>query len=84
MLTQNGYADLPICVAKTQYSLSHDPKRIGRPKDFIFTVRNIKLSAGAGFIVVFGGNITTMPGLPKNPAAEQITIDDEGKIEGLF
>ncbi|MDD5016608.1 MAG: formate--tetrahydrofolate ligase [Eubacteriales bacterium] len=83
-LTQNGYANLPICIAKTQYSLSHDPKLIGRPKDFIFTVRNIKLSAGAGFIVVFAGDITTMPGLPKNPAAEQITIDDDGRIEGLF
>ena len=84
MLTQNGYAHLPICIAKTQYSLSHDPKLIGRPEDFIFTVRNIKLSAGAGFIVVFAGDITTMPGLPKRPAAEQITIDDKGRIHGLF
>ncbi|MGI5848445.1 MAG: formate--tetrahydrofolate ligase [Christensenellales bacterium] len=83
-LSYNGYANLPICIAKTQYSLSHDPQLVGRPHDFIFTVRNIKLSAGAGFIVVFGGNITTMPGLPKNPAAEQITIDDDGQIDGLF
>ncbi len=83
-LSRNGYAHLPICVAKTQYSLSHDPKLIGRPSGFIFTVRNIKLSAGAGFIVVLAGDMMTMPGLPKNPAAEQITIDDEGRIEGLF
>lgn len=84
VLNENGYAHLPICVAKTQYSLSHDAGLLGRPKDFIFTVRNIKLSAGAGFIVVFAGSIMTMPGLPKNPAAEQITIDDEGRIAGLF
>ncbi len=83
-LSKNGYAKLPICIAKTQYSLSHDPALIGRPKDFIFTVRNIKLSAGAGFIVVLAGDMMTMPGLPKVPAAEQITIDDEGRIDGLF
>lgn len=83
-LDKNGYADLPICIAKTQYSLSHDAKLTGRPKDFIFTVRNIKLSAGAGFIVVFAGNIMTMPGLPKVPSAESITIDDMGRIDGLF
>ncbi len=83
-LSQNGYAHLPICVAKTQYSLSHDSTLKGRPTDFIFTVRNIKLSAGAGFIVVFAGNITTMPGLPKVPAAENMTIDDQGRIDGLF
>ena len=83
-LSKNGYAQLPICIAKTQYSLSHDPKLIGRPSGFIFTVRNIKLSAGAGFIVVLAGDMMTMPGLPKNPAAEQITIDDEGRIDGLF
>ncbi len=83
-LSKNGYADLPICIAKTQYSLSHDPSLTGRPKDFIFTVRNIKLSAGAGFIVVLAGDMMTMPGLPKVPAAEQITIDDEGRIDGLF
>ena len=83
-LGQNGYAHLPICIAKTQYSLSHDARLLGRPKDFIFTVRNIKLSAGAGFIVVFAGSIMTMPGLPKSPAAESITIDDEGRIDGLF
>ena len=83
-LSEHGYAHLPICIAKTQYSLSHDAKLLGRPKDFIFTVRNIKLSAGAGFIVVFAGSIMTMPGLPKEPAAEKITIDDQGRIDGLF
>ena len=84
MLTKNGYGGLPVCIAKTQYSLSHDPKLIGRPTNFIFTVRSLKLSAGAGFIVVFAGDMTTMPGLPPTPAAEQITIDDEGHIDGLF
>ncbi len=84
MLSINGYAHLPVCIAKTQYSLSHDAKLLGRPEDFRFTVRGVKLSAGAGFIVVMAGDITTMPGLPKNPAAEQITIDDEGRIDGLF
>ncbi len=83
-LNANGYAHLPVCIAKTQYSLSHDPKLLGRPEGFRFTVRGVKLSAGAGFIVVLAGDITTMPGLPKNPAAEQITIDDEGRIDGLF
>ncbi len=82
-LTKNGYAQLPICIAKTQYSLSHDPKLTGRPGGFIFTVRNIKVSAGAGFIVVLAGDMMTMPGLPKSPAAEQITINDEGRINGL-
>lgn len=83
-LTKNGYGGLPVCIAKTQYSLSHDPKLIGRPSGFIFTVRNIKLSAGAGFIVVLAGDMMTMPGLPTSPAAEQITIDDGGHIDGLF
>lgn len=83
-LSANGYAHLPVCIAKTQYSLSHDPKLLGRPEGFRFTVRGAKLSAGAGFIVVMAGDITTMPGLPKTPAAEQITIDDDGRIEGLF
>ena len=83
-LSANGYANLPVCIAKTQYSLSHDPKLLGRPEGFRFTVRGVKLSAGAGFIAVMAGDITTMPGLPKAPAAEQITIDDKGRIEGLF
>ncbi|MFA5674893.1 MAG: formate--tetrahydrofolate ligase [Christensenellales bacterium] len=84
MLAKNGYGGLPVCIAKTQYSLSHDPYLIGRPSGFIFTVRNIKLSAGAGYIVVLAGDMTTMPGLPVSPAAEQITIDDLGRIDGLF
>ena len=83
-LTKNGYAQLPVCIAKTQYSLSHDSKLLGRPEGFRFTVRGVKLSAGAGFVVVMAGDITTMPGLPKHPSAEQITIDDEGRIDGLF
>jgi formate--tetrahydrofolate ligase len=83
-LTKNGYGQLPVCIAKTQYSLSHDPKLLGRPEGFRFTVRGVKLSAGAGFVVVMAGDITTMPGLPKVPAAEQITIDDAGQIDGLF
>lgn len=84
VLDQNGYSCLPVCIAKTQYSLSHDPKLLGRPEGFRFTVRGVKLSAGAGFIVVLAGDITTMPGLPKSPSAQQITIDDEGQIDGLF
>ncbi len=83
-LEKDGYSGLPVCIAKTQYSLSHDQAMLGRPKDYVFVVRDITLSAGAGFIVVLAGNIMTMPGLPKVPSAEQITIDDEGHIEGLF
>ena len=83
-LEKDGYSGLPVCIAKTQYSLSHDQAMLGRPKDYVFVVRDVTLSAGAGFIVVLAGNIMTMPGLPKVPSAEQITIDDEGHIEGLF
>jgi len=83
-LNDNGYNGLPICVAKTQFSLSDDPEKFGRPEKFIMTVRQLKLSGGAGFVVVMAGKIMTMPGLPKFPAAENITIDDEGRIEGLF
>ncbi len=83
-LKSHGYGKLPICVAKTQYSLSHDATLIGAPTSFCLTVRDVKLSAGAGFIVVLTGNIMTMPGLPKVPSAEQITIDDKGQIDGLF
>lgn len=83
-LEKDGYTNLPICIAKTQYSLSHDQTLIGRPKNYVFVVRDVSLSAGAGFVVVLAGNIMTMPGLPKKPAAEQITIDDVGHIEGLF
>lgn len=79
-----GWDKLPICVAKTQYSLSDNPALLGRPRGFRMTVRDATLSAGAGFIVVYTGNIMTMPGLPKKPAAEQIDIDDNGVISGLF
>ncbi len=75
---------LPICMAKTQYSLSDDQTKLGRPVDFEITIRELRLSAGAGFIVALLGDIMTMPGLPKKPAAELINIDDKGKIEGLF
>ncbi len=83
-LVENGYTGLPICVAKTQYSLSDDPEKVGRPEGFIMTVRQLKLSAGAGFVVVYAGKMMTMPGLPKVPAAENMTIDDDGSIHGLF
>ena len=79
-----GFGNLPICVAKTQYSLSDDPKKIGRPDAFFVTISDVKISAGAGFIVVYTGSILTMPGLPKKPAAENIDIDENGKISGLF
>ena len=79
-----GKDKLPICVAKTQYSLSDDPQKLGSPKGFTLTVRDVRLSAGAGFIVALTGDIMTMPGLPKVPAAEKINIDENGKISGLF
>ncbi len=83
-LEKLGYSKLPICVAKTQYSFSDDPTKLGAPKNFIVTVKNVKISAGAGFIVVLTGDIMTMPGLPKVPAAEKIDVDENGKITGLF
>ena len=79
-----GYDKLPICMAKTQYSFSDDAKLLGAPKGFTVTVRNLKVSAGAGFIVALTGDIMTMPGLPKAPAAERIDVDENGKISGLF
>lgn len=79
-----GYASLPVCMAKTQYSLSDDPKLLGRPEGFDLNVREVYVSAGAGFIVAITGNIMTMPGLPKHPAAEGIDVDENGKITGLF
>ncbi len=79
-----AYSKLPVCMAKTQYSLSDDASKLGRPSGFTLTVREVKLSAGAGFIVVLTGAIMTMPGLPKKPAAYSIDIDDEGNITGLF
>jgi formate--tetrahydrofolate ligase len=83
-LTSLGYGNLPICVAKTQYSFSDDMTKLGAPTGFTVTVRNVKVSAGAGFVVVLTGDIMTMPGLPKVPAAEKIDVDDNGKITGLF
>ena len=83
-LEQLGYGNCPICVAKTQYSFSDDPAKLGAPEGFTVTVKNVKISAGAGFIVVLTGDIMTMPGLPKSPAAERIDVDENGKISGLF
>ena len=83
-LAELGFGDLPICMAKTQYSLSDDPTLLGAPENFTVTVRNLKVSAGAGFIVALTGDIMTMPGLPKVPAAEKIDVDENGVITGLF
>ncbi len=83
-LTELGFSHLPICIAKTQYSFSDDPAKLGAPEHFRVTVKNVKVSAGAGFIVVLTGDIMTMPGLPKIPAAEKIDVDETGKISGLF
>ena len=77
-------AHMPVCIAKTQYSFSDDKKKLGAPEDFTVTVREVKASAGAGFLVVLTGDVLTMPGLPGVPAAEQIDVDDNGKISGLF
>ena len=79
-----GFDKLPVCMAKTQYSFSDDPTKLGAPEDFIVTVRNLKVSAGAGFVVALTGTIMTMPGLPKSPAAERIDVDENGVISGLF
>ena len=83
-LEQAGFGHLPVCMAKTQYSLTDDAKKLGRPTGFTVSVRHIKISAGAGFIVVLTGEIMTMPGLPKVPAAESIDVDENGRIQGLF
>ena len=83
-LTSLGFDKIPVCIAKTQYSFSDDPKKLGAPENFTVTVKNVKVSAGAGFIVVLTGDILTMPGLPKVPAAENIDVDENGKISGLF
>ena len=83
-LTELGYGELPVCMAKTQYSLSDDQSKLGAPKGFRITVQKVKVSAGAGFVVVMTGDIMTMPGLPKVPAAENIDVDENGKITGLF
>ncbi len=83
-LTALGFGNLPVCMAKTQYSFSDDPAKLGAPNGFTVTVRNVKVSAGAGFMVALTGDIMTMPGLPKVPAAEKIDVDENGKISGLF
>lgn len=83
-LERLGFGSLPVCIAKTQYSFSDDPKKLGAPDGFTVTVKEVKVSAGAGFVVVLTGDILTMPGLPKHPAAENIDITDDGKIIGLF
>jgi formate--tetrahydrofolate ligase len=83
-LTKLGFDKVPVCMAKTQYSFSDDPAKLGAPDNFMITVRNLKISAGAGFIVALTGDIMTMPGLPKVPAAEKIDVDESGVITGLF
>lgn len=83
-MREAGLANLPVCVAKTQYSFSDDPALLGAPEGFTVTVRDLKACAGAGFIVVYTGAVMTMPGLPKSPAAERIDVDSEGNITGLF
>ena len=83
-LTALGFAELPVCIAKTQYSFSDDPKKLGAPEDFTVSVRGVRLSAGAGFIVALTGDVLTMPGLPRVPAAEGIDVTDDGIISGLF
>ncbi|MBQ1935966.1 MAG: formate--tetrahydrofolate ligase, partial [Clostridia bacterium] len=83
-LTELGYGSLPVCMAKTQYSFSDDPKKLGAPDGFTVTIKNVRVSAGAGFVVVLTGDIMTMPGLPPVPAAEKIDVDENGVITGLF
>jgi formate--tetrahydrofolate ligase len=83
-LEKLGFGNLPVCMAKTQYSLTDDPKKLGRPTDFEITVRDVTISAGAGFVVAVTGAIMKMPGLPKVPAAEKIDVDENGVISGLF
>ena len=83
-LTELGFGSLPICMAKTQYSFSDNAALLGAPEGFVITVRSLKVSAGAGFIVAMTGDIMTMPGLPKIPSAEKIDIDENGRITGLF
>ena len=79
-----GYGALPVCMAKTQYSFSDDPTKTGAPSGFVLTVRSVRLSAGAGFVVALAGDIMTMPGLPRMPGAERIDVDNEGRITGLY
>ena len=83
-LTELGFGQLPVCMAKNQYSLSDDPKRLGRPRDFEITVREVYVSAGAGFVVALTGDVVTMPGLSRKPSAIGIDVNDNGVITGLF
>jgi formate--tetrahydrofolate ligase len=83
-LEEDGHGQLPVCMAKTQYSFSSDPKLLGAPSHFDLTVRDVRLAAGAEFVVVYCGEIMTMPGLPRVPSAEKIDVDDDGRITGLF
>jgi formate--tetrahydrofolate ligase len=83
-IVDNGLSDLPVCIAKTQYSLSDDPSLLGRPRGFDITVREFRISAGAGFIVAVTGDVMTMPGLSARPAAEGMKVHPDGRIEGLF
>ena len=83
-IEEMGFGKLPVCMAKTQYSLSDDQNKLGRPSGFTINVRDVYVSAGAGFVVVLTGAIMTMPGLPKKPAADGIDVNEEGKITGLF
>jgi len=84
MMEDEGYGKCPVCIAKTQYSFSDDPKKRNAPENFEVTIRSARLSAGAGFVVAFAGDIIAMPGLPKRPAAEGIDVDENGVISGLF
>jgi formate--tetrahydrofolate ligase len=83
-LTNDGYGQSPICIAKTQYSFSDNAKVLNAPEGYELTIRDIRLSAGAGFVVAFAGDIIAMPGLPKIPAALNIDVDEQGKISGIF
>jgi formate--tetrahydrofolate ligase len=83
-LQENGHGNLPVCMAKTQYSFSSDPKLLGAPKKFDLTVRDVRLAAGAEFVIVYCGDIVTMPGLPRVPSAERIDVGEDGRITGLF
>ena len=83
-LERLGFGGLPVCIAKTQYSLSDDPEKLGAPQNFTVTIRSLRVCAGAGFVVAMAGDILTMPGLPKHPAAEKIDVTQQGNIVGLF
>ena len=83
-IEQNGFGKFPVCIAKTQYSFSTDPKLKGAPLDHTLTIREVRLSSGAEFLVVVCGSIMTMPGLPREPAAENIKLNKKGEVEGLF